>query len=55
LQDHLEAVYKNTTNGVRQENGRVLKESLLVGPNGAIKVQSVWENNKLITVEIFGG
>lgn len=38
-----------------QENGRVLRESLLMGPNGALKMQSVWEDTKLITVELFGG
>lgn len=55
VQEHLETAFKNTTNGVVQKNGRMLKESLLTGPNGAVKVQSVWEGNKLITVEIFGG
>ena len=55
VQEHLSDAFKNTTNGTLQENGRMLKESLLTGPNGVVKVQSVWEGNKLITVEMFGG
>lgn len=55
VQGHLENAFKNTTNGILQDNGRMLKESLLTGPNGIVKVQSVWEGNKLITIEIFGG
>lgn len=26
-----------------------------MGPNGGVKVQSIWENSKLITIELFGG
>lgn len=54
LQSHLEGVYK-TTKGVLQSNGRYLRESLLMGPNGGLKVESIWEGNKLITVKLFGG
>jgi hypothetical protein len=38
-----------------QENGRVVRESLLSGPNGVIKVESVWDGPKLITATLFGG
>jgi len=38
-----------------QENGRIVRESLLAGPNGMIKMESVWEGVKLITVQLFGG
>jgi RHS repeat-associated protein len=55
VQRHLEEAFENTTNGVVQTNGRTMKESLLVAPNGIVKVQSIWEGNNLITVEIFGG
>jgi len=55
VQEHLEAAFENTTNGTLQKNGRMLKESLLFGPNDSVKVQSIWEGNKLINVEIFGG
>ena len=38
-----------------QENGRVVRESLISGPNGVIKVESVWDGSKLITATLFGG
>ena len=38
-----------------QKTGRIVRESLLMGPNGGVKVNSIWEDSKLITVEIFGG
>ena len=53
LKSHLEKAYKSAE-AVRQSNGRYLRESLLMGPNGALKVKSVWEGEKLITVTLFG-
>ena len=38
-----------------QDNGRIVRESLLAGPNGLVKVESVWEGVKLITVTLLGG
>lgn len=38
-----------------QETGRIVRESLLAGPDGIVKMQSVWEGTKLITVQLFGG
>jgi len=38
-----------------QENGRVVRESILTGPQGVLKVESVWDGEKLITVKLFGG
>jgi hypothetical protein len=38
-----------------QESGRIVKEFLLSGPKGFVKVESVWEGTKLITMTIFGG
>lgn len=37
-----------------QETGRVVRESLLTGSDGIIKMQTVWEDTKLITIELFG-
>ena len=37
-----------------QETGRVVKESLISGVNGVLKMESVWEGVKLITVFFFG-
>jgi RHS repeat-associated protein len=37
-----------------QGNGRIVKETLLWGPFGALKIRTVWEGVKLITIELFG-
>lgn len=55
LQEHLIKVLNRTDNIVDiQKNGRLVKESLLVGRLGSIKVTSVWDNDKLITVILKG-
>jgi RHS repeat-associated protein len=54
LNSHLESVYSGTK-GILQSNGRYLRESLLMGPRGGLKVESIWEGNKLITVKLLGG
>lgn len=33
----------------------ITRESLLMGPGGAVKVESVWDGNRLITVIVKGG
>ena len=38
-----------------QADGRVVRESLLAGPNGLVKLKTVWEGTKLITMKVFGG
>jgi len=56
LTDHLHAVASTASNIARtQANGRVVRESFLMGPNGSVKLETVWEGNKLITGQIFGG
>lgn len=45
--------YYETGNSIIQENGRLSKDSLLIGPNGIAKMNTVWENERLITVELF--
>lgn len=40
--------------GLTQSNGRVLRESMLMGPAGGVKMQTVWEGNNLITVILYG-
>jgi len=54
LNSHLESVYSGTK-GILQSNGRYLRESLLMGPRGGLKVESIWDENKLITVKLLGG
>ncbi|MFA9464179.1 MAG: RHS repeat-associated core domain-containing protein [Velocimicrobium sp.] len=54
--DNLTEAYNNSSSILKvQENGRVVRESLLSGPNGLVKVESIWEGAKLITVTLFGG
>ena len=56
LGSHLDDVLNNSSNILRtQANGRVVRESLLMGPNGGVKLESVWDGTKLITVNVFGG
>lgn len=56
LEQHLDDVLNSASNVLRsQSNGRVVRESLLMGPNGGMKMESIWEGSKLITVKIFGG
>jgi RHS repeat-associated protein len=51
LRDNLEKAASQQ--GIAQANGRILRESLLMGPGGkAVNVQSIWEGSKLITVKI---
>ena len=39
---------------ILQNNGRYIREILVMGPNGGVKMNTIWEGAKLITVEIFG-
>lgn len=55
LKNHLVKVLNNSKNVLAvQTNGRLVRESLLKGPNGLLKVQSIWEGDRLITVILFG-
>ena len=54
MNSHLESVYSGTK-GILQTNGRYLRESILMGPRGGLKVESIWEGNKLITIKLLGG
>ena len=54
LRGHLNQTF-NSTKGIIQSNGRVLRESLLMGPRGGVQVSSIWEGDKLITVMLKGG
>ena len=54
LKEHLKNTFK-VVKGINQPNGRVLRESFLMGPNGGVKVESIWEENKLISIIIIGG
>lgn len=54
--DNLSDAFDNPSSILKtQENGRIVRESLLSGPNGVLKVESVWDREKLITVKLYGG
>jgi RHS repeat-associated protein len=56
LTDHLTGVVNDASNIVlNQTNGRVVRESILMGPTGSLKFESVWEGDKLITGTLLGG
>ena len=38
-----------------QTSGRVVRESILMGPKGGVKLESTWEGTKLITMKVFSG
>ncbi|MFQ3610672.1 MAG: RHS repeat-associated core domain-containing protein, partial [Fimbriimonadales bacterium] len=56
LTAHLTWVLNDPTN-IRevQRNGRIVRESLLMGPKGGCKLETIWEGDKLITVIIKAG
>lgn len=39
---------------ILQENGRHVRDTLLIGPNGMLKMETIWQGGKLITIELFG-
>jgi len=55
LVKHLNRVFLNTKNVLSNEGGFVTKESILMGPNGGLKMQSVWKGRDLITIKLMGG
>jgi hypothetical protein len=56
LTDHLTGVLNDPSNIARIEaSGRVVRESLLTGPGGVLKLETIWEGNKLLTGNLFGG
>lgn len=53
LTEHLNTVLEDATSIVEDNGIRQTRESLLMGPYGGIKVESIWEGQKLITVMIY--
>lgn len=55
IAQHLTGVLNDSSSIVQvQANGRVVRESLLMGPRGGLKIESIWDGTKLITVNLFG-
>lgn len=56
VQSHLSGVLADSTSiASRDAAGRDVRESLLAGPGGFLKVESVWEGQQLVTVYLKGG
>jgi len=56
LEEHLRQVVTDPLNvSAVQQNGRVVRDSVLTGPTGVLKIESVWEGKKLITFWFLGG
>jgi len=53
LKSKLKDAYTNS-HGIVQPNGRIIRESILGGPNGALKMESIWDGNKLVTIYLYG-
>ncbi|GLC89313.1 hypothetical protein [Lysinibacillus piscis] len=50
--DNLTGAFDNPSSIKKtQNNGRIVRESILTGPNGTLKIESIWDKEKLITVE----
>lgn len=52
---HLTNVLLDLNNVALSDGARIVRESLLMGPAGGVKLQSTWEATKLITINVFGG
>lgn len=56
LQTYFNNVLRNSKNIITtQANGTVVRDSLLMGPNGGLKVVSFWQENRLISFILYGG
>ena len=56
LTEHLLLVLNNPQNIVGiSRAGRLIRESLLPGPNGFLRMRTAWEGDRLITVWLFPG
>jgi len=53
LRSHLNQIFNNTE-GIIQANGKVLRRSLLMGSRDRVQLNSMWENNRLITIILYG-
>jgi hypothetical protein len=54
LSEQLETAVNQADNIVKtQADGRVVRETLLMGPNGGVKLETVWDGAKLITGIIY--
>lgn len=55
ISENLTKTLNDASSIVSRTNNRVGRESFLRGPTGGVKLQSIWEGTKLITIKVFGG
>jgi len=55
LAEHLTQVLNNDLNIISRERGMETRESLLIGLKGAVKLETVWQGNRLITTVVKEG
>jgi hypothetical protein len=56
ITEQLTRVLNDPSSIVRvQDNGRIVRDSILMGSQGGVKFETIWEGTKLITGNIFGG
>jgi RHS repeat-associated protein len=56
LQGYFNSVLRNSANVVfRQANGTTVRESLLMGPSGGLKMTSFWQGDRLMSFILYGG
>jgi hypothetical protein len=55
VQSHLAGVLNDASSIVSMTGGRTVRESFLMGPTGGVKLETVWEGARLITIKVFGG
>jgi hypothetical protein len=51
--EHLNKVINDPTNIIKQEGYKTVRESLLMGPNGGVKMKTFWDGTELKTFEIY--
>ncbi len=56
LLSHIEASFFDSNNVIRtQQDGRIVKDSLLMGLRGALRMETIWQGDKLITFFLKSG
>ncbi len=55
LHDYFMDVLRDPSNVARvTEDGKTIKESLLMGPRGGVKVETIWNGHLLETFKVYG-
>jgi len=55
LRQHFEGVVDDSTDIIRSLGAKTIRESFFMGEKGGVKFETVWEGERLITIEPHGG